>query len=193
MYNSLQLIKTEALLAGNKEIGEITTSFSNLLRYSLEKDVKWVNVKQETENIVDYLNIYHKRFPQKFSYEINIDEKIQSRMVLKLILQPVVENCIKHGFRDITENGKIKVEGYEQGEDIWFRISDNGEGISRQRMEEIRQSLNDNGRTINTVGLINVHRRIVIEDGAGYGLVEIVSEQGKETIFTIKVRGNRYV
>lgn len=65
MYNSLQLIKTEALLAGNKEIGEITTSFSNLLRYSLEKDVKWVNVKQETENIVDYLNIYHKRFPAK--------------------------------------------------------------------------------------------------------------------------------
>ena len=60
-------------------------------------------------------------------------------------------------------------------------------------MEEIRKSLNDNGRTINTVGLINVHRRIVIEDGAGYGLVEIVSEQGKETIFTIKVRGNRYV
>ncbi len=192
MYNSLQLIKTEALIKGNREISEITTSFSNLLRYSLERGIKWVCVQQEKENIEDYLNIYHRRFPGKFSYAIEIDQAIQSRFVLKLILQPIVENCIKHGLRDVSENGRIIVRGYEDKGDIQFEVEDNGEGITQKRIEEIRQSMRDESN-MNHVGLINVHRRIQIEDGSGYGLIKIHSQPCEKTIFVIRVRGNRYV
>ncbi len=193
MYNSLQLIKTEALISGNKEISEITTVFSNLLRYSFEKDVKWVTVEQEKSHIIDYLNIYHKRFPKKFEYQISIDRQILQKAMLKLILQPFVENSIKHGLKDISEGGIIKVNGYLYENDIYFEVIDNGIGIDSEKIKEIEYQLNDNENTIDNVGLINVHQRILIGDGKEYGIIKIESVPYKETKFTIKIRGNEHV
>ena len=193
MYNSLQLIKTEALLAGNREISGITQSFASLLRYSLEKDVRWVKLEQEKQNIENYLKIYHKRFPEKFTYKIEIQDLIEARLVLKLILQPIVENCMKHGLKDVTKGGRIILRGYLKDDDIWLEVEDNGAGISAMRIEEVKQNLNGQIHTMSNVGLINVHRRILIEDGQGYGLVGIESIPAVRTLIVLRIRGNRSV
>lgn len=122
MYNALQLIKTEAVVAGNNEISGIVTSFGNLLRYASETTPSLVSVEEELDYIRDCLAIYQRRFGRRFDYRIESDPKILRLAILKLVLQPLVENSIMHGLKEAKADGRIEIEARRDAECVSFSL-----------------------------------------------------------------------
>lgn len=188
LYNSLQLIKTEAVMVKNREISKIVTNMANLLRYSMNINTTHVTVKEELDYIEDYLEIYCRRYDGKLKYEINVQDEIKDFKMQKMILQPIVENCIKHNFDNIKSGITITIIGYKENESFIFEIIDNGIGIEQKKIEEIFNDLLNSYKTTDDIGLGNVHNRIFLECGSGYGITGIESQKGVYTKFILKMR-----
>ena len=188
LYNSLQLIKAEALLSKNQEISRIITALANLLRYTMDSKTSIVSVEDECAYIRDYLEIYQRRFIGKFDYRIDINEQIISANIPKLILQPLIENSIKHGLRDIKEGGIIRVLGYMDGEDCLFEIYDNGCGINQDKIHSLYEEFEGEIGRSSGIGMCNVHHRIVMLNGEGYGVQKIESTEDTGTRIIVRVK-----
>ncbi len=182
VYNSLQVIKAEAIFSKNKEISQTVTAIANLLRYSMDSRTSQVNVADEINYIRDYLEIYQRRYIGKFEFEINVAEEIMSCKVQKMILQPLVENCLKHGFEDMKSGGCIQIRGREEAGNCIFEVRDNGKGMSNDKMNQLRREISGTDQnSAEGIGLFNVHQRIIMERGAEYGILKIESKQGEYT------------
>lgn len=179
LYNVLQLIQTEAILAENDQIEEIVVSLSYLMRYALDNRDKLVRLRQEYEYTRYFLELYHKRYEKMFIYRISVQEELMEKPVLKFILQPLVENCIKHGFRDKKEGGMIEITAQEIENVVHITVYDNGCGMSPGKLEDIRVHM-EQPSVGSSVGLANTNQRIKLQYGEGYGLM-IHSEEGKFT------------
>lgn len=188
LYNSLQLIKTEAAIIKNKEISKIVTNMANLLRYSMNTKTTHVTVGEEVNYIVDYFEIYCRRYDGNLKYEINVADEIKNLKMQKMILQPIVENCIKHNFDYIKSGVAITVVGYKEKDSFIFEITDNGVGIEQEKIEEISKDLISSRKTTDDIGLVNVHNRILLECGTEYGIIGIESQIGIYTKFILKLR-----
>lgn len=106
----------------------------------------------------------------------------------KMLLQPIVENCIKHGFQRIKSGGCIRITGRRDGDACIFEIVDNGEGMPTEQVERLIKGLERVERgECDGIGLFNVHQRIVLEQGAGYGMTEIDSVKGAYTRIVLRV------
>ncbi len=187
VYNSLQVIKAEAIFSKNKEISQTVTAIANLLRYSMDSRTSQVRVGDEVNYIRDYLEIYQRRYIGKFEYEINVAEEIMSCMLQKMILQPLVENCLKHGFEDMKSGGCIQIRGWRDGSDCIFEVRDNGKGMSNEKMDQLRREISEADQSrVEGIGIFNVHHRIIMERGAEFGIREIDSKQGEYTRVVLK-------
>ena len=184
LHNALQLIKAEAVMNDNYEISRIITSLGYLLRYSIDNKRDMVTIDEEIDYIRYYMDIYKRRFGEKFDFIIKVDENIRDYLMPKLILQPIVENSIKHGFKDIKSGGIINIAVNEQEESIFFHIIDNGQGITKERLERILSSFEE-GKELN-VGLYNVNYRLVLKFGSQSRL-NISSEYGKYTHVSFEI------
>lgn len=187
VYNSLQVVKAEAIFTNNKQISQIVTAIANLLRYSMENGTTQALVADEINYIRNYLDIYKRRYIGKFDYEIDVDEEMLSRKVQKMILQPLVENCLKHGFENMKSGGCIQIHGRKEEGDCIFEVLDNGKGISPAKTEQLLGKLAE--ADLNSgdgIGLLNVHQRIVLEHGKGYGIREIDSKEGAYTHIVLR-------
>ena len=132
-----------------------------------------IQVQEELEHVRSYLAIQKARYEDKLTYEINFDEKILTHSVLKVILQPLVENAIYHGLNAKRGGGKITITAKEQEGKLYFSVEDNGLGITTEKLKEIRQLLScdhrESGKT--GFGIFNVNERIRLSVGKEYGLV----------------------
>jgi two-component system sensor histidine kinase YesM len=182
VYNSLQVIKAEAIFAKNRKISQSVTALANLLRYSMDNRDTQVTVAEELNYIRDYLDIYMRRFIGKFDYTIEVPEEMMGCTMQKMTLQPLVENCIKHGFEQTKSGGCIQIRGHKDGDDCVFEVWDNGKGICADKLRQLRAELTAADQsTIEGIGLFNVHQRIVMERGPKYGITEIDSTEGEYT------------
>ncbi len=188
IYNSLQLIKTEAILSGSQEISKIVTSLGNLLRYAMENRTSMVTIEEEIDYIKNYLDIYMRRFENRLTYEIHISDEIKPIKIHKMILQPVIENCLKHGFTHNKKNGIITVEGYCVNNAIIIKVRDNGRGISQEHIKELLYQFENDIRSESNIGLLNVHQRIVLTCGSEYGIININSKLEEYTEITLRLR-----
>lgn len=182
IYNALQLIKTEAVLMENAEISRIVTAFGNLLRYAIETVPSEVTIEDECNYVKDYLSIYRRRFGNSFEYDISLEPSVRTCAILKLVLQPIVENSIRHGLSDIESGGKIHVEVAADRDDIVVTVVDNGKGIPAVRIREIVASLRTETAADGSVGLRNVDLRVRLKNGPGYGITDIESRPGMTRI-----------
>lgn len=114
-------------------------ALSKFLKVSLSKGSGVISLEDELEHVKSYMDIQRIRNNDLFTYEIHCEKELSDRRVLKLILQPLVENSIKHGFCDIYEGGKIRIDVYEEQERLVFRVWNNGTPMSGEDMERIRQ------------------------------------------------------
>ena len=174
LYNVLQLIQTEAVLNDNENINDIVVRLSYLLRYSMNNTNPIVTFEEMYEFTQNYLELYRKRFTSTFCYSINLDERLRKQTILKFILQPIVENSIRHGFRDKKSGGQIDISIYLRDHVIYLEVYDNGQGITPERLEKIRKSLNKEPKAA-SIGLQNTNQRIHIHYGPQYG-ISIYSE-----------------
>lgn len=174
LYNTLESINALAAMSGQKEISKMTINLGRLLRISINGDYE-VPVQREVSHVVSYIEIQKIRFNDSFSYELDIDESLSQKRVLKLILQPLVENILIHAFEE-QEGGLISISGkYADGKG-YFQIKDNGKGISEANLEKIlrkRADFEEKGH-----GLRSVHERLQLYYGKSYGMIICSSEQG---------------
>ena len=156
------------------ESGEITESInmvgslSNFFRFSLSRGQNVISLKEEQQHIKSYLEIQHMRYRDLMEYEINIPNELDDYIIPKLTLQPLVENALYHGIKIRRRKGLIRVSGRAQEDYILLEVTDDGSGMSAERLEELRASLAD-GRP-EGFGLRTVHQRIQILFGTEYGL-----------------------
>lgn len=189
LYNVFQLIQTEAVMADNRNIEEMIQALSKMMRYTMERKRDRVKIEEELQYIRNYLMFYKERFGSLFTYEIQCGEELLEYKTIKFILQPVVENCFKHGFKDLKAGGRICINVKSRGNDIVFTVWDNGRGIKQQRLAEVREELNGN-ITENGIGIVNTNSRLKLVYGISYGIT-LESEEGEFTLVTICIKGQK--
>jgi two-component system sensor histidine kinase YesM len=164
---------------------EMLLSFANLMRYSINYGHTKVSLETDVEYVNDYLLLQKIRYNNALRFELNIPDELLECQVPKLLLQPIIENSIKHGF----VQGKpldILVEAERLGEDLRFTVRDNGAGISPERLEAIRESFTlelDSG-IVKRIGLYNIQKVTALLYGPQYGLT-IDSTLGQGTCVTL--------
>jgi len=176
IYNTLESIRMMAYERGDKEVSRMAVALGKLLRNSISENNKILTVREEIEHTKNYLYIQKVRFKDKLTIEYDIEEALYDYKIIKLILQPLIENAIKHGIEKKKDGGKILIRGYISGENIFFIVKDNGCGILEERLIEINSALNEENNGTN-IGLSNVNKRIKLYYGEKYGL-QIYGEKG---------------
>lgn len=182
LFNTLQIIQMLSVMDRNEDVNEAVTCLGNMLRFNLRAENE-VMLSEEIENIENYFKILKYRFANNFVYKILIDEKLYSCKVLKFLLQPFVENAVKHGLQDSNEKWEIVIAAEEINDELAIVIKDNGLGISKEKLLAIKKSLTGDGE-ITGVGIKNVDSRIKLTYGDGYG-VDIFSNSGTQVIIHI--------
>lgn len=186
LYNVFQLIQTEAVLSDNEVIEEMIQKLSEMLRYTMERKRDKVKIKEEVKYIENYLTFYKERFENRFEYKIEYEEEILEYSTIKFILQPIVENCFKHGFKNKTSGGIIKISIWKENEFICFSVYDNGIGISKEKLAQLDEELKNDSAS--GIGIVNTNNRIKIVYGALCGIT-FDSEKDKYTNVMIRIKG----
>ena len=185
LYNVLQTIHGEAVLHGDRDIEDMLSSLGEILHYTIDHSNEMTTIAQEIQHVNNYLGFYKKRFPQLFEYSLDCPPELMGHEIMKYLLQPVIENSIKHGFKDKKTGGQIRLQVIHQSGKIIFEVYDNGNGIDEVRLKEIRddmkQALRNSG-----VGIANTDARIKLKYGPQYGIT-LESSTGHYTRVSIMI------
>ena len=170
LYNTLEVMRKQALEKEVPELAQMAIDMGKIFRYSA-KGEPIVSLKDEVEIISAYVRIQEKRFQGRLKVFYMIQENLMNLVVMKMLLQPLVENAIYHGIEPKTEKGSIFVGARLENEDLILTVKDNGVGISKEKLDKIREKLQkDTFDTSRHVGIINTHARIRLMYGEKYGL-----------------------
>lgn len=193
LYNTLQVIGGMSLSGKSEHIYSVVTALSDILRYAISFERESVTLEQEITYLKSYISIQNNRFDHRLQFETEIAPRAMQSYIPKLILQPLVENCLEHGLNKKNEDWKIQLNAYEDttSDSLIITVSDNGLGMDPAQLDTIRSSLaSSNKETLSSsshIGLSNVHSRIRIMSGPEYGL-SIQSNQNEGTTITIKTK-----
>ena len=182
LYNTLYAIKQLCKMNEMEDAEIMVSALATFFRISVSKGEEVITVKEEISHVENYLIIQHMRYKDRLKYSINISEDLYCYSAVKLMLQPIVENAIYHGINNKRGSGIINITGYLEGEDLVFTVHDDGIGISSEKLEEIKNLLQNKERNADDslgMGLLNVHERIRIMFGQRYGIeIESIFQEG---------------
>ncbi|MCI8269279.1 MAG: sensor histidine kinase [Lachnospiraceae bacterium] len=187
LYNTLDTIVW--LIEGNQEeeAVDMVVALSDFFRLVLSKGRERITLKEEKEHIKSYLDIQAVRYRDILEYEIRIDPSLDDYQILKLTLQPLVENALYHGIKYKRARGYIHITGRKEGEQLRLAVSDNGVGMEAADLEQLRRDVKRPcSETDKGFGLANVNERIHIHFGPEYGM-QIWSEKGKGTTVELTI------
>lgn len=193
LYNTLESINSIAEIEGIDSISIMTKALGDMFRYSIKTDSELVYLEEELKHINDYLVIQKIRYNNKINAEFNIQQDLLKSKILKLILQPIVENAICHGLEYKKGKGMLKISAYSDESSIIFEIYDDGIGIPVEQLSNLQKVLQEppqfeklGRRDKRGIGIVNVNARIKLYYGEEYGL-KVSSEQNVGSIIQIKV------
>ena len=191
LYNTLECIHWQALSDGNKEVSQMVKALANYYRLCLSKGKDIIPLIQELENIENYLIIQNMRYSDIAKCEINIDKSFENVLIPKLTLQPLIENSIYHGIRvKDGYKGKIIITAKENHNKIIISVADNGVGMKQEQIDEINNSISVFDEKAG-YGLRNVHKRIEMLFGSGYGLFYRKNDHDGTTVDILLPKGER--
>lgn len=190
LYNTLESIRMKALRSGADEVAEMVKLLARMFRAALSEQSGSHTVRDEIEYVQAYMRLQNLRFRDMFFLQVDVEEKILDSGVIPMILQPVIENSIEHGFKGRREPLHILLTGHiEENGKIFLQICDDGKGISPERIEEVNRRLEESvsrqptletkqeeGRS--SIGLINITERIKLQYGEAYYLKLFTCEKG---------------
>lgn len=167
---------------------EMVKSLSTFFRTSLSKGQDFITIEAEISHVRSYLEIQQFRYQDILEYEIHIPEELIGYRILKLTLQPLVENSLYHGIKTRRGMGKITITGKYEEDSLLLIVEDNGSGMSEETLKKVRKNIGnrkerDEGTSF---GLFNVNERIRLNYGGDYGLT-VESEEGRGTRVTVKI------
>ncbi|WP_083258849.1 sensor histidine kinase [Cellulosilyticum sp. I15G10I2] len=193
LYNTLESINSIAEIEEVESISIMSLALGNMFRYSIKTQSELVTIRDEISHVNDYMSIQKIRFEDRFNVIFDTPEHIGSLQVLKLILQPIVENALYHGLERCQTSGTIVVRAYTLDEHIYFEVADDGVGMDEAQLKAIRAKLAEPAhftelghRNKQSIGLKNIHSRIALYYGKGYGL-SVHSEENKGAKISIKL------
>ncbi|WP_339248190.1 sensor histidine kinase [Paenibacillus sp. FSL F4-0243] len=195
LFNALESIRMKALVRGQADISQVVRLLGKMMRKNLEVGNGRISLQSELETVNSYLVIQKFRYDDRLTYELLVDPKANPFQIPPLIIQPLVENCVIHGLENRIEGGMVRVEIRLEDSYLKVQVSDNGVGISKTRIQEIRKMLNNNDDyETNNIGMRNIHLRLQLTYGPQFGLT-LASQIGFGTqiSFAIPLRSDSYV
>ena len=160
LYNTLDAIVWKAEAGEKDEVIQLTSALSDFFRISLSSGADWIPISQEKKHIEGYLKIQQTRYRDIMRYEIDIPDEIGHLYILKLLLQPLVENALYHGIKIKRGGGTIKVSGRMEDGYLIFGVKDTGLGMTKEQLEDLNERMKKG-------------QPVVKEDGGGFGLVNV--------------------
>ncbi|MCC2816470.1 sensor histidine kinase [Lachnoclostridium pacaense] len=187
LYNTLYSVQQLCELDESKEASAMVLALSNFFRTGLSRGEDVITIDTEINHVKNYLVIQHMKYGDKFEYEIEIAPDIRDCRILKLTLQPLVENALHHGIQNQAGKGMITITGKREGGRILFEVRDTGAGMASERLEQVRKSMNqEEGYSQVSFGLRNVYSRLMLYYDGEAGL-EIESVQGRGTVIKVYI------
>ena len=184
LYNTFECICSMALYYEVEDIAEITMALSKVFRFAV-KGENLVSVEEEVSYIREYAKIIDYRFMGKIDVNIEMDDSVREKRVIKLMLQPLVENAVFHGLEQKLEDGEVNVSIEMQNEDhMIFVVEDNGCGIEPAKLVWMRDNLDSRPTGQKGIGVANIYQRLKLFYGEDV-VFRIESKQGKGTRITI--------
>jgi two-component system sensor histidine kinase YesM len=193
LYNTLETVICYAVIQDSNEIKDIVRSLSYMLRYSVQTHLEEITVANELKHILHFMMIMNHRFEKEFDIQVDVPPEYLLKKMVRLSLQPLVENVFKHAFPDgIEDYHYVNIGAYVKDGDFFVTIMDNGVGVTNERMRELeilleqevplqRETEQEGG-----IGLMNVHNRIRMVFGEQYG-ASIRSVYEKGTTVTLRM------
>ena len=186
LYNTLDSIIWLIEAGDNENAVVMTSALARFFQQAIGNSVVYVSVWKELEYTRNYLIIQQMRYKDKLDFEIQVEEEIFECKIIKLILQPLVENSLYHGLKYKDGQGHITITGYRQGNKLIIKVMDDGAGISEDKLKQIFSEGNKSHRKHNGVGMGNIQSRIKLYYGEAFGL-QAESEEGVGTTITITI------
>ena len=193
LFNTLEAINSMAELDDNEPIATMSLALGNMFRYTLKTQSELVTVNDELNHVNDYVSIQQIRFDNRFRLEVDMTPEFRQLRVLKLILQPLVENALYHGLNYCTYGDAITLSGRTDDRYILIDVKDNGQGMDEETLDRLQKSLNEEAsftelghRNKQSIGLKNIHSRIELYYGRVYGLT-VTSRPGEGTNVRIRL------
>ncbi len=183
LYNTLDTIHWMARKRGADDVAEVVDALSKLFRLGLSKGHDSVPLANEIEHIRSYLKIQKTRYQDKLQYAIHVDPEVSHTNVLKIVLQPIVENAIYHGIKERRGPGFIQISAYKERDVLILQVEDNGKGMSPEKLKRLQGDLekamgiNENEEALSGYGIVNVQARLHLHFGTPFGL-RIESQEG---------------
>jgi two-component system, sensor histidine kinase YesM len=190
LYNALQSIGTLALKSKAVPVYSLLTSLSKIMRYSMNMKEDIVPFISELMHVKSYLLLQKQRFDEQFEFELNVTKEVQEILIPKMTLQPIVENCFKHGFDQRLEKATIQIEGklLDNGM-VYICVKDNGVGVNEEQLNRIRQELftgvSKEEKQRETIGLKNIYDRLQIYYA---NQAQMSIDSNEESGFTVTVQ-----
>ncbi|XID93257.1 sensor histidine kinase [Paenibacillaceae bacterium WGS1546] len=171
LYNTLEVIRMNAVYNDDREVGDMILALSNQLKYVIDYGEDWVSVQDELNHLEDYFYIIRVRYESRIELRLEVaDDVRRDYQILKLSLQPVVENAIQHGIRPKGGKGSVLVSLVIAGNKLVVTVYDDGAGIGETRLQELQSLLAEPKAPSKNVGMKNVHDRIKTICGDDFGL-----------------------
>ncbi|MBB6733312.1 cache domain-containing sensor histidine kinase [Cohnella zeiphila] len=199
IFNTLQIVSGMAAVHKVPDIGTVSKSLAKMLRYSINMQTSTVPIRDEIENVICYMDIQKLRFRGFFDYDLDIDEEAYRYTIVKLILQPIVENSVTYGLEGKEQGGRVRISGRLDDGHLRFEVYDNGVGMTPEETKSLMASIVSSeagpdrppadGRSAgsgHSVGLRNIHHRIQMIYGPEYGLA-IDSAKNEWTRVVIRI------
>jgi len=193
LYNTLESINSIAEIEEIESIGTMSLALGDMFRYSIKTTSELVTIADELKHVKDYISIQQIRFENRFELLLEIPPDMYPLKILKLVLQPIVENAFYHGLRYCSAGSLIRLSGCVENDTIYISVFDDGMGMTPDRLKELNKSLLEKAhftelghRNKQSIGLKNIHTRIQLYYGEGYGM-QIQSRQSHGTTVTLKV------
>lgn len=182
LYNTLDSVNWMAIEHGEMDISRIVVALGKLMQYSMDTEQAQATLEQEYAHLEDYLCVQKNRLESRLEYRLEMDEQVREVKVPKLILQPLVENAIKHGIEPCGRPGTVLVSSVLWGDEIRITVEDNGCGMRTEQLDAVRRDCDDDDWA--GIGLRNVVRRIKLYFGDRSRLV-IQSTPNQGTVMTL--------
>lgn len=193
LYNTLDIIKSIAFLEHVPKIERMAENLASIYRFTAKLEQSEITLMEELEHLKRYLEIIHIRYSKHFESKIYIDDKYLYASIIKLSIQPLVENAVKYAVEPSYGKAAIIVSAYPEGSDLIIEVADNGSGIERDTLQILKERLafitdqpNYGMKTDDSLGLGNVHNRLVLFYGKPYG-IQIHSFPDQGTVVSVRI------
>lgn len=189
LYNTLNIMKSISRVKGVEEVAEISESLSELFKYNMQNSDKLVTISEEMTHINNYMKIQHHRFGERFILRQEVSSDAKNAFIPKLMIQPLIENAVKHGLANTKTGGLIELIIFRKDNLLIIEVRDNGEGMDKETLKNVRENLVN--RKIaqseeSGIALGNIAQRLWLMYGESYSF-EIDSKVNEGTSMRIVI------